>query len=393
VTQLPQYNRDLQVRPIAPDELSTARLLAGRAFGEDCQTWFGDTCLAGFDVDGRMVCVLDYDPASMWWGTASIPAAAIGGVATDPEHQSRGHAGGLMVQTIHLLREQGRCVCPLWPFSFAWYGKFGWSCPATVATLRLWPDLVRRTAAAVGTVRAAVADDEPEIDRLYTACAQSRNCQSVRTASSWQEKRWLGEVWVLEGAADGLACSALVSIRPVHRGQGKKVVVREFHGVDLSAQLSLVRSLAELDDVSVIELNVPPDSLFLHAFAERISISAEHELALRVLDVPQALSHLQPPADLQACVSFEVADWVVDPERPQTVTVRASNGAVELLDSHSQDPFRCDIRTFTQLFAGGLCVTQARKLNRLEGGNAAMAAACDALLYGRMPYRSGAEAG
>ena len=100
-------------------------MLAARAFEEDCQDWFGvDTIFGGFNSDGTLMCVLDYDPASMWWGQVSIPAGAIGGVATDPKHQGHGHAGGLMVKTIHLLREQGRCVCPLWPFSFAWYGKF-----------------------------------------------------------------------------------------------------------------------------------------------------------------------------------------------------------------------------------------------------------------------------
>lgn len=224
----PQYNRDLQVRPLGEVDLAPARLLAGRAFNEDCQSWFGvDTTFCGFDTDGRMVCVLDYDPASMWWGPASIPAAAVGGVATDPKHQGRGHAGGLMVQAIHLLREQGRCVCPLWPFSFAWYGKFGWSCPASVATLKVWPDLVRRMDTPVGTVRPAEPGDAAQIDRLYTAGAHSRNCQSVRSESIWAEEKRLGQVWVLEDVSEGLACSALVDIKRRNRGQGKRVVVRE----------------------------------------------------------------------------------------------------------------------------------------------------------------------
>ena len=199
-------------------------------------------------------------------------------------------------------------------------------------------------------------------------------------------------MWVLEGP-EGLACTALVRIRQLERGQGKRVVVRELHGTSFAEQLSLVRSLAEMEQVTAIELNVPPDSLFLHAFSEQFDISSEHELALRVLDVPGALRHLQPADDLQACVSFEVADWVVDAEQPLKVTARAENGSVEILDSQQKDPVRCDIRTFTQLFSGGLTVSQAREMNRLDGGTAEMGAACDALLHGRMPYRSGVEAG
>jgi hypothetical protein len=73
----------------------------------------------------------------------------------------------------------------------------------------------------------------------------------------WQETRWLEQVWVLEDATDGLACSALVKIKRLERGQGKRVVVREIHGTCLEAQSSMVRSLAELEDVVRIELCLP----------------------------------------------------------------------------------------------------------------------------------------
>lgn len=45
------------------------------------------------------------------------------------------------------------------------------------------------------------------------------------------------------------------------------------------------------------------------------------------------------------------------------------------------------------LFAGGLTAAQVRAMGHLTGGNPAMGAACDALLHGRVPYRSDVEAG
>jgi len=227
----------------------------------------------------------------------------------------------------------------------------------------VWPDLACKIGATVGTVRPAEFGDAARIEGLYTAGAHGWNCQSVRSEAVWQETRWLEQVWVLEDATDGLACSALVKIKRLERGQGKRVVVREIHGTCLEAQSSMVRSLAELEDVVRIELCLPPDSLFLHAFAEQFDISFEHELALRVLDVSRALRHLQPAEDLQSCISFEVADWVVDSEQPLKATVRVEDGAVEILDRHEKDPFRCDINTFTQLFSGGLSVEQAKAMN------------------------------
>ena len=72
------------------------------------------------------------------------------------------------------------------------------------------------------------------------------------------------------------------------------------------------------------------------SFTRSFDISSEHTLDLRVLDVSLALSKLQPPDDLQACISFEVADWVVNSAQPLKVTARAENGVVEISERHQK---------------------------------------------------------
>ena len=393
--QQPHYNKDLDVRQIGTEDLSHARLVAGRAFMEHAEDWYGEdeTALAGFDGEGTMVCALGYQLESLWWGAAQIPAGAIGGVATDPKHKRRGHAGGLMVRAIHILRERGCCVSPLWPFSFRWYGKFGWACPAPRLELKVWPDLVRQATAPVGEVRRATAEDASAVQRLHTEGAQLRNGQSVRSEAFWQKEDIRCELWGLEGDGGGVDCSALMGIGDMGRGQGKRITVRELHGASFAAQLKFVRSLADVDGVAALKLELPPDSLLLHAFPERFDGVVEHDLALRVLDVAQALAHLKPPENLQATVSFEVADWVVNADKPLAATVQAEGGQVQVSEGADKDALRCDINTFTQLFAGGLTVAQARAMGRLTGGNPAVGAAGDALLHGRVPYRSDVEVG
>jgi predicted acetyltransferase len=390
----PFYNADLEVRPIQDENLVPARLLAGRAFGCDCQTWYSrETSFAGFDETGTIVCAYEYQPESLWWGTAQIPAGAIGNMVTDPQHQGRGHAGGLMVNAVHHLREQKCWICPIWPFSFTWYGKFGWSCPNPFLKINVWPDLVRKLDSPVGTIREAEPADTAEINRLYTAGAQLANCQSVRSEARWEERRWLRNIWVLEDSDGTLSSSTLLEIRRLERAQGKQVTVREMHGASFPAQLSLVRALAELDDVVKIELNLPPHSLFLHAFPGRVEVTHYYRMAMRVLDVAQALSCLKPNEDLRASISFEVMDWMMDAEKPVAVTVNVEGGHVEAVQGSGKDALRCDINTFNQLFSGGLSVAQAKAMGRLEGGSPAIDTACDALLHGRIPYRSNLEMG
>ncbi len=390
----PHYNKDLDVRIVGVEDLPQARQVAGRAYGMHCEDWYRmETILGGFDKTGTLVCVLNFQPESLWWGHAQIPARAIECVATDPKHQGRGHTGGLMVQAIHILRERGCYICPLWPSSFRWYGKFGWVSPAPVLGLKVWPDLMRQTNPTPETIRQATSDDVMAVIRLYTEGAQLRNGQSVRSESFWLKEEILHQLWVLEGESSGLDCCAIVKLEDIRQAQGKRVTVRELHGATFASQLRLVLSLAELDRVVALNLELPAGSLFLHAFPERFDIAVNHAMALRVLHVERALEHLKPPDDLRVQVSFEVTDWVIDADKPLAVTAQVEEGDVEVVDKAGKDALRCDIYTFTQLFAGGLTAAEARGLSRLEGGNPAVDAACDALLTGRVPYRSWVEAG
>jgi predicted acetyltransferase len=390
----PHYNKELDVRPLTGTDLPQARQVGGRAFNQHCEEWYGaQSGLGGFDRDGKLVCALAYQPESLWWGPAQIPAAAIGGVATDPDHQGQGHAGGLMVGAVHHLREQGYYICPLWPFSYRWYGKFGWACPGPVIELKVWPQLLRQTTALPGPLRQATEADAAAVHRLYTDGARLRNGQSVRSEEFWCRETVLPHLWVLEGENGELDCSALVKVEDIRRGQGRQLTLRELHGAVFAPQMQLVRSLAELDEITTLNLTLPDGSLFLHAFPERFDITVKHTMDLRILDLKQALAQLKPPKSLRATISFEVCDWVVDAVKPLTVTAQAEGGEIAVQNGTKKDALRCDINTFTQLFSGGLSAVQAREMGHLAGGDSADDTTCDALFGRRVPYRSSVEAG
>jgi len=392
---LPHYDKKLNVRPVAAEDLAQARAVAGRAFGEHCEKWYPEPArtLGGFDGNGQLVSVLEFQLETLWWGAARVPGAAVGGVATDPASHGKGCGGGLMVQTIHYLRDQGACITPLWPFSFRWYGKFGWACPGPVLKLKAWPDLVRQTGARPGSMRQATGADAAAVQRLYTRGARLRNGQTVRSAAYWEKPRTLAQIQVIEGPRGALRASAQVSIAARDGAQGRRVRVREMHGDSFSDQLCLLRSLAELEGITLLELNLPAESPFVHAFAEQCDMVLSHEGASRVLDVKQALEALKAPKDLRASFGLEVADWVVQPKKPLAFAVQVEDGEVQVKEGAGRQALCCDINTFTRLFSGGLSTGKARQLGWLQGGGKAQDAACDALLHGRVPYRSEVEMG
>ena len=198
---------------------------------------------------------LGYQLESLWWGAAQIPA---GGLAEwlDPKHKQCSwcrpftYCGNAVA------------ISPLW----RWYGKFGWTCPAPRLELKVWPDLVRQATARWGRCGG-------RLRRTRVPCIgctpRGRNCngQSVRSEVFWQKEDIRRELWVLEGDGGKVDCSALMGIGDMGRGQGKRITVRELHGASFAAQLKFVRSLADMDGVAAMKLELPPDSLVAPRFS------------------------------------------------------------------------------------------------------------------------------
>ncbi len=392
--QIPQYNERLTVRPIKAEDQEAARRLATRAFGGNCLGWYDlATSIVGEDEEGAIVCALEYRVESLWWGTAQVPGVAVGNVATDPASWGKGHAGALMVGAVHHFRERGWRVCPIWPSSFAYYGKFGWACPGPSLHISVWPDLARKLDAPCLPLRTPRIEDMETVVRLHNCGAQQTNCQSVRGEEWWTRKGLFNGLRVLENETGQVEAYALCEPKPLNRTQGLTLGVRESHASSFPWHIALIRSLAEWPEATAIDLSLPADSLLMHAFAERHDMTMHRHLDLRILDVAEALACLRPPEALRVQLSFEVMDWIVNAERPIAVTAEIEGGQVQVKPGSTPDAFRCDVNTFAQLFSGGLSVAQARAMGGLSGGNGEVDKACDALFYGRMPYRSKIEMG
>lgn len=394
---LPNFSHELQVRPMQPEERQRAQWIGARAFNKDASAWYiVDRSLVGLNPQGKMVCCLETYSAPLWWGQALLPSRSVGGVATDPDEQKLGYAGGLMVEAMHLFREQGCVVSPLWPFSFAYYRKYGWELTCPDMLLKAWPDMIRRIAPAAENIRTAVLTDLPAIQSIQTACAKRMNCQSQRPSSWWTERagaEFPHQCLVhldQNGAIDGYA---LYCDSGRWQAQGRYIHVVELQGLELPAETMLVRALAEIPNAADIDILLPADSLIPLLFPDRIVVERPQRLQLRVLDIAKALECLKPPVELQSRLAFEVEDWVVGGDRLIAVTAEVENGAVAVTAGVRGEALRCTINTFSRLFSGGLRVDQARRLGLANGGGPALDQACNALLATRTPFRGEKETG
>lgn len=399
--ETPLYSKDMHVRLAEPGELGAACRVGTRAFNQNGLEWYppGQT-LVGVAPDGELVATLLFRTEPLWWGTAQTPAAAVSCVAADPAHQRKGYAGALMVGAIHHFRELGCAVSPLWPFSIAYYRKFGWELPACDTGLLVWPDMLRRMAnpspnTSAGSIRHATRDDLPAIESVYEKAAIRTNAQTVRPNTWWSERKndWPETTLVHLDAGGSIAGYLIYRVYPRSRAQGVRIDITELHGLDLAAEAALLRATADLPDAVEIHATLPCDTLLPDLFPDYITLERLQRLMLRVVDPCRALEALHAPQELNGKLGFEIYDPIVHHDGPVYLTADISGGKVSVSLAAQSDAIRCDIRAFSRLYSGGLRVAQGRALGIVTGGNAPVDRLCDALLHGRIPYRSHMEPG
>src|SRR5690606_11674243 len=52
----------------------------------------------------------------------------IAGVSTWPEHRRNGYVASLLKELLLIMKQKGQSISMLYPFSFAFYRKYGWEC-------------------------------------------------------------------------------------------------------------------------------------------------------------------------------------------------------------------------------------------------------------------------
>lgn len=184
----------MDIRPVTPEETGQLQALFANAFRIGLQTaqgWTAEMDLSttrAFVGDGRVLSVIRILPYSICIGGKTMPMAGIGGVATWADQQGKGYAGKLMAYSIGEMRRLGYPVSVLYPFSYRYYGKFGWELGGCQIS---YEDFQQCDAPAVrqsGGVRAALTpEDFGAVRRIYEQATQTYNGLMRRDDRMWSE--------------------------------------------------------------------------------------------------------------------------------------------------------------------------------------------------------------
>jgi len=306
----------------------------------------------------RVLSVIQILPYRVSIGSKEMAMGGIGGVATWADAQGHGYAGQLMRAIVLEMYERKMPVSFLYPFSYRYYGKFGWALAArrVVYTGFTQADLVRKHDTL--PVQAVVTDKEFElVQEAYNSFLSHYNCLVVRGRREWQQMRKrMAEDRVhcyVIGATDGMSPAGyfLCEDQPVEGGY--ETVVRELVCLDDQAYAAAFNFLAMLPtNVRRITVGHAEKPWLWPYFKEPFFLTrVDPYFQARVVDVKLACEQRGVRKDVRTCVRFAVHDeigtWNQGPWE-----LEIADGQVRIQPVTKEPEIELTIRQFSAVFVG-----------------------------------------
>jgi predicted acetyltransferase len=325
-------------------------------------------CYRVLVVDGRIVSCLTVYPTYVFVGASRVPMGGIGNVATLPSERNRGHAGALMRHTIRLLREWGLCTSILFPYSFAYYRKFGyelggnhchfWSRPAHIPAF-----------AESRHCRLASKDDLSQVQELYENYCSIRSCALVRPPERWEH--FLANNGTRSVVFDHDAISGYLLCKEEIDSHGLRVLrVHEIVSSGPDSSRGLIGYLGRFQGDTVEWSTTVTDLAGMGLLCSVAPLREGHKprgiatarpmFQFRVVDVLEAMKSRIPDLKwLDGELSLVIRDEIC-PDNAEPIAIGCRDGTVQIMQGHrTHFCLEADIRVFSQLYCGYLSPTEA----------------------------------
>jgi predicted acetyltransferase len=354
------------VRNLYPDELEKLARLYRNAYRIDAATaqkWLRDIKPENTYViadEQRVLSAIQILPFRVVIGGKPLPMGGIGGVATWADQQGYGYAGTLMSASIPRMRELGYAVSFLYPFSYRYYGKFGWALSARRCVYtnisprdlprRKEPPRVKAVSSAVDWSRASAA---------YSLGYQIYNCLVERGEREWfiqrrkcDEERY--HVYYIENEAGEVRGHFSCEETPLS-SYSYETIVRDLVCADRGAYEEFFAFLATLPtNVGKVTIGHPEQPWLWQYFKEPfIETRIDPYFQARVVDVEKACTMRGYSQDEEVEISFLLHDpFAPWNEGTWHLRIKSGSGFIE----RTSRPPDCEmtVQQFSALYTGFL---------------------------------------
>lgn len=331
--------------------------------------------------DGQVLSCLTIIQAPIRVGEAVILAAGIAGLATRREHRGNGHATRLLQETLEHLEGEGCGFCGLFPFSRAFYERFGFRTIGRQFTLRA-PATAFRSEHAHRHVRSCLPADLSALDRLFTADDGTITGHVVRDTKRWR--------YILDHVAIRLAYAPrAVEGYAFAEANGQIMRVLELHASEPKGRRALLAALASVEGVKTVEICAPSSGLLLECLPsecplEEARLGIAEGPMFRIVRFEKALEEclanfhaLREPLSLRCLSPDNAADrsfTIVPAKEAPVISPESANPRLRL---------EAGPETWVRLLLGDLSGEEALAIGNLRAFSRKAATMAEALLPSR----------
>lgn len=356
----------------------------------------------GAFVNGRIAAQLIEYPLEAYMQGRKMAMGGIGGVASWPEYRRGGLVAGLLVRSLRSMKEAGRAISMLTPFSYAFYRKYGWEMAIDrkkyTVPAHLWP--VSAGERVPGGFDRLPKDAGAVIERagpVYERFAARYNGMLSRTGDWWTDRviqRRGGEFAVYRDAS-GRDLGYLH-----YQVKNREVTVHEFVALTPEAERALWKFIALHDSMADrAVLYVPVDDpLSLLGAEPRFRQEIEPYFMGRIVDMEAFLAQYRfAPLEHRPhrWAERKDASFVLDVEDAHaewnngrfavTVDEAGRAEAVRTDEAGGRPVIRGSIQAFSALFFGCRRAADLRRYGKLEADDEAVGL-LDAVAGARTPF-------
>jgi predicted acetyltransferase len=319
----------------------------------------------------RLVSMLQIVPYTLWIGGKILDMGGIGGVATWADCQGKGYASTLMKDSLVQMRKRKQWVSALYPFSYRYYGKFGWAIAGHRVKYKefkqhevpVYPE--HKMVSAVSN-----AENYTVLDRVYRRMAERYNLCAKRSQKDWKArvdrlKKDNGQVYVIK---DGKEYIGWFFCQNIREGYFNISLTNDFAYTNDTSLRAMMGFLATLPtNVKKITVVAPYDVDLWHYFKEPyIQTEFKNEFQFRVVDFEKAVKSRGYTPDTKGKITIQIADKYAQ-WNEGTWTIEVNDGkAISVAKGNKKPDVVCDIQTFSQLFCGYTKAEQLAWQGRLK---------------------------
>jgi predicted acetyltransferase len=379
----------MEIREVGPEGVSEALYIGRQAFMHGERTgegWFNDpnrpeTLMLGvYDEDGMQAGMGIHAFRVHLGPDVVVPMGGIGGVACLPASRGKGYTGACLKVALERMREAGQVISSLYPFSWAFYRRYGWEWVGLNRNYTV-PSRILTPHVETERIRAAKAKDRPAIEACYARFAGHYRGMLARDEKKWNtvlsdsdNHHTFAYLYAPEGETEGYMV--------IRGGSRERVAIHDFIALTPRARMAFLGLLRRQEmQTEKFSWHAPGDDSLYHQLCHN---DVETRLAPmtqgRVVDVAGALAAWRPQQQARGRVDLAVADECA-PWNTGTWRIEYEGGRVDVGRTDAEPQISMDIQALSQCYYGTPTVDEVRAADRMsvhdEGGYAALRALFD----------------